>query len=48
MRQVTVARRLGYEIKQQEGALAEVVEHARYSQNSATLTAMTSKAAELF
>ena len=29
MRQVTVARRLGYEIKQQEGALAEVVEHAR-------------------
>ena len=48
MRQVTVARRLGYEIKQQEGALAEVVEHARYSQYSATLTAMTSKAAELF
>ena len=40
MHQVTVARRLGYEIKQQEGALAEVVEHARYSQYSATLTAM--------
>ena len=48
MRQVTVARRLGYEIKQQEGALAELVEHARYGQYSATLTAMTSKAAELF
>ena len=48
MRQVTMARRLGYEIEQQEGALAEVVEHARYSQHSATLTAMTSKAAELF
>ena len=47
MRQVTVARRLGYEIEQQEGALAEVVEHARYGQYSATLTAMTSKAAEL-
>jgi len=29
MRQVAVARRLGYEIKQQEGALAEVVDHAR-------------------
>ena len=48
MRQVTVARRLGYEIEQQEGALAEVVEHARYGQHSATLKAMTSKAAELF
>ena len=48
MRQVTVARSLGYEIEQQEGALAEVVEHARYCQYSAKLTAMTSKAAELF
>ena len=48
MRQVTVARRLGYEIKQQGGALGEVVEHARYGQYSATLTAMTSKAAGLF
>ena len=48
MRQVPVARRLGYEIKLQEGAVAEVVEDARYGQYSATLTAMTSKADELF
>ncbi len=48
MRPVTVVRRLGYEIEQQESALAEAVEHARYGQHNATLTAMTSKAAELF
>ena len=48
MRPVTVVRRLGYEIEQQESALAEAVEHARYGQHNATLTAMTSKASELF
>ena len=48
IRQVTVARKLGYEIEQQEGALAEVIERARYGQHGATLTAMTSKVAELF
>ena len=48
MRHVTVTRGLGFEIEQEGGALAEVVEHARYGQYSATLTAMTSKAAELF
>ena len=48
MRHVTVTRGLGFEIEQQGVALAEVVEHARYGQHSATLKAMTSKAAELF
>mgnify|MGYP006225421887 CR=1 FL=1 len=48
MRHVTVTRGLGYEIEQQGGALAEVVEHARYGQHSATLKAMASEAAELF
>ena len=48
MRHVTVTRGLGFEIEQEGGAIAEVVEHARYGQHSATLKAMTSKAAELF